>query len=43
MADICVDRYEAFGTAGQADKINVVSLDDMFGRYLSGELDPKIA
>lgn len=43
MADICVARYEAFGTAGQASKIKVVSLDDMFGRYLSGELDPKIA
>ncbi|MGB1092538.1 MAG: class II fructose-bisphosphate aldolase, partial [Oceanobacter sp.] len=32
MADICVARYEAFGTAGQASKIKVVSLDDMFGR-----------
>lgn len=43
MADICIARYEAFGAAGQASKIKVVSLDDMFGRYLSGELDPKIA
>ena len=42
MTDICVARYEAFGTAGHADKIRVHSLDDMFQRYLSGELGPKV-
>src|SRR5699024_2184837 len=35
---ICVDRYEAFGTAGNASKIKPVSLDDMASRYASGEL-----
>jgi fructose-bisphosphate aldolase class II len=43
MTDICVARYEAFGTAGQADKINVISLENMFQRYESGELNAKIA
>ncbi|MCY0967227.1 class II fructose-bisphosphate aldolase [Parathalassolituus penaei] len=43
MTDICVARYEAFGTAGHADKIRVHSLDDMFQRYISGELGPKVS
>ncbi|MDX1451442.1 MAG: class II fructose-bisphosphate aldolase [Oleiphilaceae bacterium] len=38
MKDIVVARYEAFGTAGNADKIKPVSLDDMYLRYQSGEL-----
>ena len=42
MQDICVARYEAFGTAGNASKIKALSLDAMFDRYQSGELDPKI-
>jgi fructose-bisphosphate aldolase class II len=33
MQDICVDRYEAFGTAGNADKIKVISLEDMVSKY----------
>lgn len=41
MADICVARYEAFGTAGNADKIKPVSLDAMSERYASGDLGPK--
>ena len=28
MKDICVSRYDAFGTAGWADKIKVTSLED---------------
>jgi fructose-bisphosphate aldolase class II len=43
MEEICVARYEAFGTAGNASKIKVISLDDMYSRYASGSLDPKIA
>jgi fructose-bisphosphate aldolase class II len=35
---ICLARYEAFGTAGQASKIKVVPLDKMADRYKSGEL-----
>ncbi|MBV1910543.1 MAG: fructose-bisphosphate aldolase class II [Kangiellaceae bacterium] len=42
MKDICIARYEAFGTAGQASKIKVLSLDDMYERYASGELAAKI-
>lgn len=43
MSQICIDRYEAFGTAGNASKIKALSLDAMFDRYQSGGLDPKIA
>ena len=42
MKQICKDRYEAFGTAGNASKIKVLSLDAMTQRYMSGELDPKV-
>ena len=42
MKDICVVRYEAFGTAGWADKIRVISLEKMVQRYESGELDPGV-
>ena len=42
MKDIAVARYEAFGTAGNASKIKVMSLDEMTERYQSGELDAKI-
>lgn len=42
MKAICIDRYEAFGTAGNAQKISPLSLEAMFGRYESGELEPKI-
>ncbi len=33
MKQICVDRYEAFGTAGNADKIRPISLEKMVGFY----------
>lgn len=42
MRDICIARYEAFGTAGQADKIKPISLEDMYKRYEAGELDPRV-
>jgi fructose-bisphosphate aldolase class II len=42
MTDICIARYEAFGTAGNASKIKAQSLDTMYERYLTGELDAKI-
>ncbi|MGB1197875.1 MAG: class II fructose-bisphosphate aldolase [Thalassotalea sp.] len=38
MTDICIARYEAFGTAGNAAKIKPISLDDMFEKYSQGEL-----
>jgi len=42
MKDIAVARYEAFETAGKASKLDVLNLETMTARYLSGELDPKI-
>ncbi len=42
MKDICKARYEAFGTAGNASKIKVLSLEAMTTRYAKGELTPKV-
>lgn len=42
MKDICIARYEAFGAAGQGSKIKPVSLEAMYLRYESGELDPLV-
>jgi len=42
MKDICKARYEAFGSAGMASKIKPISLEDMYKRYETGELDPKV-
>ncbi|MFN2329894.1 MAG: class II fructose-bisphosphate aldolase [Chromatocurvus sp.] len=42
MKAICVARYEAFGSAGHADKIKVRSLEAMQQAYDAGELDPKV-
>lgn len=36
--DICTARFEAFGCAGQADKIKPVMLDIMANKYAKGEL-----
>ncbi|QDQ26923.1 fructose-bisphosphate aldolase class II [Chitinimonas arctica] len=36
--DICKARFEAFGCAGQADKIKPVSMEKMSDRYKKGEL-----
>lgn len=33
MKQVCVDRYEAFGTAGNADKIRALSLESMVDYY----------
>lgn len=42
MKDICKARFEAFGSAGQAGKINPISLEKMVERYASGELDQQV-
>jgi fructose-bisphosphate aldolase class II len=42
MAAICKQRFEQFGSAGNASKIKVVSLEKMAQRYQSGELDPRV-
>jgi fructose-bisphosphate aldolase class II len=43
MKDVVVARYQAFGTAGQADKIQAKSLESMFMQYAAGDLAPQIA
>ena len=35
---VCIARFEAFGAAGQADKIRPIELDDMARRYAAGTL-----
>ena len=42
MKELCINRFERFGTAGNGSKIQVISLDTMAEEYLSGRLDPKI-
>jgi len=42
MKGICKDRFEAFGSAGQADKIKPISLEEMFKRYKSGSLAQQV-
>ena len=43
LETLCRDRFERFGTAGQAHKIRPVSMDEMAARYAAGTLDPQIA
>jgi fructose-bisphosphate aldolase, class II len=38
MKQVCLKRYEAFGTAGNASKIKQVGLDEFAAKYASGEL-----
>ena len=39
MKKVVIDRYEAFGTSGQAPKLRVKSLEKMFSLYAAGDLD----
>ena len=41
LEKLCRDRFEQFGTAGQASRIKPIGMDEMAVRYLSGKLDPK--
>ena len=43
MEALCRDRFERFGTAGNASKIKTIPMDEMAKRYASGALDPQIA
>lgn len=42
MRDVCIARYEAFGTAGNASRITPISLEMMADRYELGDMDVKI-
>ena len=43
MQKLCLDRFERFGCAGNASRIQVIPMSDMAVKYLSGALDPRIA
>ena len=38
MEKLCLDRFERFGTAGNAGKIQVIDVDEMTKRYVDGSL-----
>jgi fructose-bisphosphate aldolase class II len=38
MKKVCLERYQQFGTAGNASKIKQMSLDDFAAKYAKGEL-----
>jgi len=40
MAALCLDRFERFGTAGNAANIKVIDMNDMARRYADGSFDP---
>ncbi|MFG1296277.1 MULTISPECIES: class II fructose-bisphosphate aldolase [Xanthobacter] len=39
---VCISRFEAFGSAGQAEKIRPIDLDDMARRYAAGSLSQTV-
>ncbi len=39
MQKVCSDRYQQFGSAGNASKIKQISLDDFAAKYAKGELN----
>jgi fructose-bisphosphate aldolase class II len=43
LRDLCRDRFERFGAAGQASSITVRPLAEMARRYRSGALAPRVA
>jgi fructose-bisphosphate aldolase class II len=42
MQKVCAERFEAFGTAGNAPKIKPIPMAEMARRYAEGSLDPRI-
>lgn len=42
MRKVCKERFEAFGTAGNASKIKPIPMAEMAKRYASGSLNPVI-
>jgi fructose-bisphosphate aldolase, class II len=42
LKNLCRERFEQFGTAGNASRIKVLPLAEMAKRYRSGSLDPRI-
>jgi len=42
MQKVCAERFEAFGTAGNAPRIKPIPMAEMAKRYADGTLDPRI-
>ncbi len=42
MQKLCEERYEQYGTTGNASRIKAIPLPDMAARYRTGELNPRI-
>ncbi|MEA3251498.1 MAG: class II fructose-bisphosphate aldolase [Pseudomonadota bacterium] len=42
MRELCIARFEAFGTAGHASRIKPLGLAAMAQRYATGELTPRV-
>ncbi|HRO13175.1 MAG TPA: class II fructose-bisphosphate aldolase, partial [Amaricoccus sp.] len=42
LESLCRERFEAFGAAGHAQSIDVIPIDEMARRYMSGALDPVV-
>jgi fructose-bisphosphate aldolase, class II len=42
MKEVCLERYQQFGTAGNASKIKQMTLDDYAAKYAKGELAAKV-
>ena len=40
MNAVCRERFEAFGSAGQASKIRVIPMSEMARLYARGAYDP---
>ena len=41
MMSVCIARYESFGSAGQADKIKPISMEQMWQLYANGRFDQR--
>jgi fructose-bisphosphate aldolase, class II len=42
MGEVCRQRFEQFGTAGNAPRIKILPMSAMAKRYASGSLDPAL-
>ncbi len=42
MQQLCKDRFEQFGTAGNAHKITPIPMEQMAAAYAAGDLDPAV-
>jgi fructose-bisphosphate aldolase class II len=43
MQEVCKERYQSFGTAGNASKIKQQPVEVYAAKYAKGELDAKVS